>query len=152
MKDREPARSPAVRCRKAPQCGTARAAEGRRRAACCGIEDVKERPPEIADRRFVAEARHRAPLQCIEPADVVQSHDVIGVAVREDDRVDAADTKCQRLRADVGACIDQQRQPIIGLDEDRGTPSFVARIGRTDTSRSRSRSSARRATFRCQET
>ncbi len=99
-------------------------------ARSCGVEHVKKCSPKIVQRGLVGETGHRTLLQLVEPAHIIQSHDVIGVTVREDDRVDAADIERQRLRADVGSSIDEQRQSIIGLDVDRRTPSFVVRIGR----------------------
>ena len=82
----------------------------------------------------VAVTGHRPPLQRVEAADLVEPEDVIGVAVREEDGVDAADAERQRLRAQVGSGIDQQRVPVVGLDEDRRAPAPIARIGRIDRS------------------
>ena len=55
-----------------------------------GVEDVRERPPQIGERLRVGEAGHRRALQDVEAADLVEAEDVIGVAVREEDRVHAA--------------------------------------------------------------
>ena len=59
-------------------------------------------------------------LQHVEAAHFVQAHDVIGVAVREEDRVDPADAVGQRLRAEVGSGIDEHAGPVVGIDVDRG--------------------------------
>src|SRR6185436_14061816 len=68
---------------------------------CVRIEYVKERSPQVVQRRFVAEAGHRPLLQHVEAADVVEPHDVVGVSVGEDDGVHPAQTERQRLWANV---------------------------------------------------
>ena len=110
---------------------------------------------DVVERLRVAVARHRAALQRVEPPHVVDAEDVIGVAVREEDRVDAADVVAQRLRAQVGPGVDQdarrrasrrrwtaaaacradrssgrssQSQPIIGTPCDVPVPRNVMRI------------------------
>jgi hypothetical protein len=55
---------------------------------------------------------------------------VIGVAVREEDRIDAIDLVRERLRAQIRARVDEQPKVIVGLDENRRTHSPVARIVR----------------------
>ena len=94
------------------------------------VEDVKECSPEIVQRDLVAEAGHRALLQHVEAAHVVEAHDVIGVAVRKDDGVDAPHAESQRLRSNIRPGINQQRASIVGLDVHRGAPAFVTGIGR----------------------
>ena len=54
--------------------------------------------------------------------------DVIGVAVREEDRVDAADAVAQRLGAQVGTGVDEHAG-AGRLDEDRRPQPRVARVG-----------------------
>ena len=129
------------------------------------LEDVREhlaqaRRPCAASR----EARDRRLLHLVEPPHIVEPEDVIGVAVREQDRVDAADVVGERLRAQVGRGVDEDRTHRAG--ERRALARRAARQsrsgstaacgGRADRSigrrRSRSRSPARRATCRCPST
>ena len=49
----------------------------------------------------------RAALERVEPADVVEAHDVVGVAVGEDDRVDAVDAVGDALEAQLGRGVDE---------------------------------------------
>ena len=72
-----------------------------------GIEDVVKRLADVVERPRVAVAGHRPLHQRVEPPDIVDAQDVIGVAVREEDRVDAADVVAQRLRAQVGPGVDE---------------------------------------------
>ena len=79
---------------------------------------------------------------------------MIGVRVREQNRVDAAEVVAQRLRrAGPASCRRARAVPSSQLD-DRSTAAIalIARIGRIGRPRSRTRSSARRATSRCRET
>ena len=82
------------------------------------------------ERRRIPEARHRALLQRIEPADFVEAEDVIGVAVREDHRVHAPKTEPQRLRAQVRPRVHQDGLPVVGFDVDGRAGARVARIWR----------------------
>ena len=94
------------------------------------IERVRERLTDVGDRPRIAVARHGALLQHVEAAHIVHAEDVIGVAVGEENGVDAADPVRQRLLAQVGAGIDEQRRAVVGLDEDRGPEPAIARVGR----------------------
>src|SRR5262245_23615643 len=53
------------------------------------------------------------------------------MTVGKDDGVHLPDVESQRLRADVGPRINQQRLPVVRLHVDRRTPALVARIRRT---------------------
>ena len=71
----------------------------------------------------------------VEAPHLVEAEDVIGVAVREEDRVDARDAVRQRLlRADRWPCRPApMRTPPSGrvdLEEDRRAGAAIARIGR----------------------
>ena len=62
------------------------------------IEDVEEHPPDVGSRPGLREAGHRRLVEMVVPADFVDAEDVIGVAVCEDDRIDAAQIVRQGLR------------------------------------------------------
>jgi hypothetical protein len=80
--------------------------------------------PACARRRSRASALH----QRVEPPHVVDPEDVIGVAVREEDRVDAADAVAQRLQPQVGPASTSTRAPASPRRSTGG--ARVARIGR----------------------
>ena len=95
------------------------------------VEDVAEGAPQVVGRRAHRRRRGIAPLlQHVEAAHFVQAHDVIGVAVREEDRVDARDAVRQRLLPQVGRGVDQDRRAVVDVDVDRRPQPRVARIGR----------------------
>ena len=116
------------------------------------VEDVVKRPAQIHRGPRVRIRRNRGFLQDVEPSHLVQPHDVIGVAVGEQDRIDAGDTAGQRLLAKIGCRIDQDRRPDIRLRResmDAGADRAALSSGRCHT---RTQSWGRRATCRCQET
>ena len=80
--------------------------------------------------RASAVARHRPLLHEVEAPDIVDAEDVVGVAVGEDDRVDASNAVGQRLLAQIGSGIHQHRRAIVELHEDRRPQAAVARVGR----------------------
>ena len=112
------------------------------------IEDVGERAAQIAGGALIGVGRDRAALHRVEAAHFVHAHDVIGVAVREQDGIDAGHALGQRLHAEIGGGIDQDRRPAFNRDIDRRPGAAIARIGRTGTRRRCSRSSAHHAMCR----
>ena len=111
------------------------------------IEDVRKRSSQIAFGPRVRVARDGFLLQSIESTHLVESEDVIRVAVREQDRVETADAKRQRLRTQVGRRIDENppdprrdrrcRSAIARcsrlrqIDQHRRAHPAIARIGRS---------------------
>ena len=95
-----------------------------------GAEDVGIDALQIVQRPLVAVTRNRRLLHHVEAAHFVESHDVIGVAVRIDNGVDASDAVRERLHAQVRRRVDEHRRPAVGLNQDGRARSFVARIGR----------------------
>jgi len=63
--------------------------------------------------------------------DIVETEDVIGVRVREENRVDPADVVRERLRAEIGGGVDEDRGPAVGLDQNRRTQAPIAGIDRS---------------------
>ena len=61
---------------------------------------------------------------------IVESHDVVGVAVGVEHGVDAADVFAQGLRMKVRAGVDQDRVAFVG-EPDRRSGAPVARVGRS---------------------
>ena len=123
--------------------GTASAAAGRRPA----VSAASKMYANIWRRRRRVRASHkhgnRVLLHLVEPPHIVEAEHVVGVGVREQDRVDAADVVRERLRAQVGRRVDENRsgrarrpkaRPAASRPssiEDRGRVPLVARIGRT---------------------
>ena len=73
--------------------------------------------------------RQRPPLHFAEAAQIVEAHDVIGVGMGEDHRIEAVELFAQRLLAQVGRGVDQD----FGrgrFEMERGAGPLVARIGR----------------------
>ena len=64
----------------------------------------------------------------VEGTHVVEAHDVVGMRVSEDHRVEAVDTGAQRLRAEIGRGVDQDVVAVVA-DQNRRPQAIVARIG-----------------------
>jgi hypothetical protein len=105
------------------------------------VEDIREGPLQVRDRRCVRKCRNDLTLDHVVSADLVQSEHMIGVAMRKQDGVYAAYVVCQRLGAQIGGRIHQDRADGAGdrrlaisfmprqFDEDRGTTAPVFRVG-----------------------
>jgi hypothetical protein len=93
------------------------------------IEDVMEDLPQLAQRVFAREEWNRA-LPEIYRADIIEPEDVIGVAVRDQQRIDPVDLFPESLLPEVGGYIDDQTLIII-LDHESGAQPFIARIARS---------------------
>ena len=87
-------------------------------------EDVREDPPQIG-LGLRARRSRRSASRCIplNGARLVEAEHVIGVAVREQDRVDAPDVVGERLRAQVGRRVDENRTDRPGERRLRALPS-----------------------------
>ena len=59
---------------------------------------------------------------------VIQAHDVVGMLVREQDRVEALEARSQRLRAEVRGGVDQHVMAAVA-HQDGGAQALIARIG-----------------------
>ena len=114
----------------AERAGDGERAQARHAAAARGAlaEDVAEGPAKIGEGGRVAETGDGLALQHVEPPHLVEAEDVVGVAVREQDRVDAGEPEAQRLRAQVGRRVHEHLEPVVELDEDRRAPAPVARV------------------------
>ena len=77
------------------------------------VEDVCEHPSHLRQRPFCSVDRDRRLLSEVVDADVVEAQDVIGMRVRQDDRVDARDAEAQRLCPQVGRGVEQDRAAIV---------------------------------------
>ena len=100
--------------------------------------------------------RDRRPLHVVEAADVVDAEDVVGVRVREEDGVDAADVVRERLGAQIGGRVDEDvahRSPAT-VTRPRSAPSPLSRSSpkssRIDGRVRRSRGSVDRHTAQSQ--
>ena len=72
--------------------------------------------------------RHRA--QCVRKApEIIEAHDVIGVRMRENHRVQIADIFAKRLGPKISPSIHHPRT-FRRLNIDRGAQPIIARIGR----------------------
>jgi hypothetical protein len=93
------------------------------------IEDVVEGAAERVPGVPARVARDGAALQVVVAPHFVEAEHVVGVAVREEDRVDAVDAMRQRLLPEVRRRIDQDPGVAGHVDEDRRTEPLVPRIG-----------------------
>ncbi len=69
------------------------------------IEDVGKHAPDDAKCFFIAVDRQRRPLAYIEGADVVETENVVGVAVRQQNGVEAFESDAEGLLAEVWSGI-----------------------------------------------
>ena len=74
--------------------------------------------------------RHLAILRLAKASQIIQAHHVVGVRVRVEHRIHAAEFFAQRLRAEVRRRIDEELD-LRRADERRGAQPLVARILRT---------------------
>ena len=72
--------------------------------------------------------RHRAATFPTEAAQIVKAHDVVGVRMREDNRIEVPNIFAQRLRPEIGAGIDD-KSALRSLNVNGRTGAVVARIG-----------------------
>src|ERR1700686_4771168 len=86
-----------------------------------------ERSPDRRQRFFRSKNGDRRLLPEIEGTHVVEPHDMVGVLVREQDRVQAIDLGSQGLRAEVRRGVDQD-VPAAVADQDRRPQAVIARI------------------------
>ena len=82
------------------------------------IERIAEHPLDLGERQAVAVEPHRLLHQRVVAPQVVDAQDVIGVTVREGDRVDARDAMRQRLSSQVGTGIDEQTGAVVSLNQE----------------------------------
>ncbi len=64
------------------------------------------------------------------PPHIVEPHQMVGVRVRVDDRVDAPHVVAQRLRPEVRRRVHEHAEAVVEVDDDRRARSRVARIVR----------------------
>src|SRR3984885_15365912 len=86
-----------------------------------------ERPADRADRLLRPVDRNHTALPVVERPHVVQAHNVVGVRVREQNRVHARDPRAQGLIAKVWRGVDQHAVITI-LDVNRRPKALVPRI------------------------
>jgi hypothetical protein len=124
------------------------------------VEDIREHPLEIAQGFAIAVATYRRSLENVVPAHLVEPENMIGMTVREQDRVDATDVVCERLSPKIGGSVDEhvadgggnwrpRTRPFafLQVDQNRRTRAMVPRVGRMAdrTIASYSRNAVRRA-------
>src|SRR5450755_846886 len=93
------------------------------------VPDVTERTPDRLRRHRIRVRVNRFALPEIERPDVIESHQVIGVRVREQDEVESGDRLAKQLRAQVGRRVDQA-ELAVALDLHGLTKAFVLWIRR----------------------
>jgi len=94
------------------------------------VKDVSEGPSEDAESIFVGINGQRGLLAQVIGANVVETHNVIGVAVSEEDGVKAIYTSAQALLPEVGSRVNDDVLAIAG-EEQRWAEPVVVRITRT---------------------
>jgi hypothetical protein len=82
------------------------------------VEDVRERAPQLLQRAGIAITGNRGLLQRIEAAHVVEPHYVVGVAVREQDRIHAIEVVREGLGAEVRGRVDEHPDATAHLEQD----------------------------------
>ena len=104
----------------------------RRQASTAGrrwIEDVREGLSNAVERHPVPIAGHRMLLCGGKASRLVEPQYVIGMAMSEQNGIDPPDVVSERLLAQVGSCVDQDRCAVGEFDEYRRSQPFIARIG-----------------------
>jgi len=91
------------------------------------LEDVRERAPDFLQRDGIAVTRYGSLLKHVEPAHVVEAHDVIRVAMGEQDRVHPIEAAGEGLGSEIRGRVDEHPH-AAQFDQHRGTAPAVARI------------------------
>jgi hypothetical protein len=94
------------------------------------IKGVREHRAYFAEGVRISEAGNRLPLQRVESPHLVEAEDVIGMPVREQQRIDAAHIEPERLGPEIRSGIDEQVQPVIRFHQDGGAQPVITRVGR----------------------
>src|SRR5438045_3387589 len=100
-----------------------------RRLRHSGIENIMERPSNGRQRFLGSENGNGRLLAEVEGTHIVEPHDMVGMLVRKQDRVQPIDLGAQRLRAEVRGSVDQD-VPAAVADQDGWAQAVVARVVR----------------------
>ncbi len=73
--------------------------------------------------------RNGALLPEIERAHVVQAHDVVGVGVGEEHRIQMVDARAQRLSAEIRRGVDEHVAPLVAHQDRGASPDSRREIG-----------------------
>ena len=87
------------------------------------VKDVRESPPQNGQSLLIGVDRQSRFLAEVEGANVVESQDVVGVAVGIDDGVQAFQAVAQSLKAEVGGSVDDH--VMVRAREQHGRPGAV---------------------------
>jgi len=87
------------------------------------VKDVGERAADDLKRFLRAVHRQRHILADVERANIIKAEDVIGMAVRKNNRIQAVETHAQRLLPKVWGRIDHHVLPVAGKQQ--GWPQSV---------------------------
>src|SRR5580692_1815015 len=93
------------------------------------VEDVGKNAADDSKRFLVAVDRKRRALADIEGANIVETENVVGVAVREKNCVEAIESDAEGLLAEVGGGVDDHVLAVAG-DEQGRAEAFVVRVVR----------------------
>ena len=94
------------------------------------IEDVRKCPADLVDRPGISVARDPAVLDGVEPPHVVETEDMVCVAVREEHRVHARQIVTQRLGAQIRRGVNQDARAVWQRHVNRRPRALIVRIGR----------------------
>ena len=114
------------------------------------VEGVDKNPLERVHRGRVRIDRQRPIAQIAEPAAIVQAHDVVGVRVRENHRVEPVDFFAQALHAELRRRVHDELD-FVRRDVNRGAGAPVLRVGQEFRRILLADDAARPATCRCPE-
>jgi hypothetical protein len=89
------------------------------------VEDVSEGAADYAKCFFVAVDGERGLLADVERTDVVETENVVGVAVGEEDGVEAVEVDAESLLAEIGGGIDYYVLSVAGKQERRAQAIVV---------------------------
>src|SRR6185369_4497999 len=93
-----------------------------------GLEDVPERPADLAERLLVRVDGDRPPLEEVEHAQLVEAERVIRMRVRQQDRVEPLQADREKLLPAVHARVDENLRAIRPLEQARRPQTLVPRI------------------------
>ncbi len=88
------------------------------------LEDLPQDAVRLGRRPYI----QRPALQGVEPADIVQPHDMVGVGMGEDNRINAINAVIDGLQPQFGGCIDEHPRRAM-RDDDAAARAPVAGIG-----------------------
>jgi hypothetical protein len=109
------------------------------------LEDIREDAPDDSKGVLVAVNGQSFPLPDIVRSNIIKSEDVVGVAVREQDCVQAVEANAEGLLAEIRAGVNYHVVAAAGNEQGRAEPLIVGIVRMAHAARAAERGHAHRS-------